>query len=75
MFISRACLWIAPNLKKPTARSRTSSTALSSSAKRFQDSKAYGRDVAEAEAALAEVEQALQDLSDYRDLLYSRISE
>ena len=37
--------------------------------------KAYGRDVAEAEAALAEVEQALQDLSDYRDLMYARISE
>jgi hypothetical protein len=37
--------------------------------------KAYGRDVAETEAALSEVEQALQDLSDYRDLLYSRISE
>jgi multidrug resistance efflux pump len=37
--------------------------------------KAYGQDVAEAEAALGEVEQALQDLSDYRDLLYSRIAE
>ena len=37
--------------------------------------KAYGLDVAEAEAALAEVEQALQDLSDYRDLKYARISK
>jgi hypothetical protein len=48
---------------------------LSSSAKSVSRLKAYGRDVAEAEAALAEVEQALQDLSDYRDLMYGRIAK